>query len=103
MSERLGRFTPAKWRETTERKILLAGEDGRISPDRVFLLKLVSASLSAALGYLLYRQYPYTIVLGLAEGRHLTEALQAVEAGPLPEAAIEGLRAIWDGDPAFRN
>ena len=44
-----------------------------------------------------------TIVLGLAEGRHLTEALQAVEAGPLPEAAIEGLRAVWDGDPAFRD
>ncbi len=44
-----------------------------------------------------------TIVLGLAEGAHLTEALQAVEAGPLPEEAIDGLRGVWEGDPAFRD
>ncbi len=44
-----------------------------------------------------------TIVVGIGETWHLDEALRAVDMGPLPAIAIDELRALWRGHPAFRN
>ncbi len=44
-----------------------------------------------------------TIVVGIGEPSHLEEALAAVELGPLPDAAIEAVRELWDGHPAFKE
>jgi len=78
--ERLGRFTPAKWRDSVDRRILLAGEDGRVSADRVFLIKVVAAAAGGTLGYLAYRQNPTPLMLGLSVtltllGYHLPDTI----------------------------
>jgi L-glyceraldehyde 3-phosphate reductase len=44
-----------------------------------------------------------TIVVGIGEMWHLDEALTAAERGPLPDAALAELEALWRSHPAFRS
>lgn len=44
-----------------------------------------------------------TIVIGIGASRHLDEALAAAEMGPLPDAALARVGALWRSHPAFRG